>query len=224
MEWCVWLQCVHFGQSVELDPINPTPTPPHFTQSTTQHPIEAHTHSSQHSSLHRHTMKPSTPNSKTHTPHPTPHTPYPTPHTPHPAPQAGGVPVVSIYIRGDSVPMCAGVLVSETHVLTSLECARLLRAPAGTDATMDGEGMGGTPAPDGQGVTATARIGNSTFVVHTRPPLVGWCASRRPLRSPVAALWLPDWSKGHLTSMELMAARVSARVPGSSQCACYLHT
>ena len=105
-------------------------------------------------------MKPSTPNSKTHTPHPTP--------------QAGGVPVVSIYTNGDSVPVCAGVLVSETHVLTSLECARLLRAPAGTDATMDGEGMEGTPAPDGQGATATARIGNSTFVVHTRrPPLAG---------------------------------------------------
>jgi len=54
--------------------------------------------------------------------------------------------VVSISLKGGSVPVCAGTLVAETHVLTSLECARMLT--------------------DGEGVMATARIGNSTFMVH----------------------------------------------------------
>jgi hypothetical protein len=81
--------------------------------------------------------------------------------------------VVSIFLKGGSVPICAGMLVSEKQVLTSLECTRTLRTPAGTNGTTDGEDTGGTPAPDGEGMAATARIGNSTFMVHTpHPPLL----------------------------------------------------
>ena len=56
--------------------------------------------------------------------------------------------MASLFTTGGSVPVCAGMLVSATHVLTSLECARML------DASTDSEGMGGT-----------ARLADETFMV-----------------------------------------------------------